>query len=1038
MNAFAKVAIAALLSSGLVVGCGGGSSSPGNTVVDNGGTGGGSNPNDGPTDPQNRTFTIAPDNGGDRPDGTAQTETLTAFFAAITGDTIEFQEGTFDFDTTLTMSHKEGITIKGAGLKKTILNFEDSSTPEGFNLSHMEGITIEDLTVYDTPGFSIKISDSDHVVIRNTRTMWSSADNMMNPDVPSTLDVSCDGSGAVNEGYTVNRNPDSTQPPAFPLASGSYVDENGTTRTYVVDKTNGGYAIYPVLSQNVILENVIAIGASDAGIYVGQSNDIQVYNSEALFNVAGYEIENSDRADVYDSVAHCNTAGFLVFDLPGLSQYGDGTRIFNNYAGYNNQDNFAPGGIVGVVPRGVGLLQLGYDRVEFFGNIVEFNTTLGFVSASHELLEGKPEHPDLRMDLYPEGIHIHDNTFTTNGTLPEPPAASAFQCAAGTGPALTVEAGTTVPCVPTGVNDSDPSLLPALVQIKSTMAGDPYAGQGAHIIWDGFFDDTAYDCELDQTGDGGKDFTNIVDTSVSEDGRPSGKPDYGSSDFPKCRYNAYKFFEDSDNNGASTRRHPLYWQCYPDAGDVGGNTFSVDSRKFMNFKGTDPAVAPSVDIDEHDCPTLFGVQLKPLPAAFAEPYEPSAGGAAPPTEAEILEACENFSGNTPNYAALEFNCPKLSHYNLFANKAEPRGDFNGNGILYDLITPLFSDYSSKYRVLFLPENDAAQWVEGNGSAPNATIDFPPGTVIAKTFAFKDGVNEEIIETRLIIYRTRIEDDGSKEHFWEGLPYIWETDGNGNRIDANIAIAGGTAAVSWNYADPDPAVNKTYTGSTDSYSVPHPNQCGSCHNNDDRQPGDAPIGPKIRNMNRPIDFGNGAVNQLQNLCDTGRLTGCPDDLGVDGSTLIAANALRIPRFDVPGDAFNVPDVQNNNPDDAAKHNIETRARAWLETNCAHCHNRKGLAGSTGVFLDVFGKVNLSDGVCKTPNTAGSASDGRSKDIVPGDSSDSILSFRIHAEDLSIQMPPIARSVAHDEAVVLIDDWINNVLTAAYDDGDCATE
>ena len=814
--------------------------------------------------------------------------------------------------------------------------------------------------------------------------------------------------------------------PSFPEAQGSYTDANGVPRTYVVDRANGGYAIYPVLSNNVLIDNVIAVGASDAGIYVGQSNDIIVKNSEALFNVAGYEIENSDRADVFDSVAHCNTAGFLVFDLPGLNQYGEGTRIFDNYAGYNNQENFAPGGIVAVVPHGIGLLQLGYDRVEFFGNIVEFNRTLGFVSASHELLEGKPEHPDTRMDLYPEGIHIHDNVFTTNGTLPMPPQDSAFVCAPGTGPSMEPDLNTTPPtpgCVITGVDDSDPSLLPALVQIKSAQAGDAYAGQGAHIIWDGMYDAVPNDCVL------APEFQDKVETRIAEDGRPLGKPDYDSSDFPECRYNDYKFV-DLDT---AERRHPLYWQCYPDQGDEGGNTFSPDSRTFMNFRDTDPASPPSVDIDEHDCPTLFGVQLQPLPPAVVEPYVPGDNGVAPPSEAEILAICENFGGNRINTAALPFNCPKLSHYNLFADPTDPRSGFNGNGIAFELTTPLFSDYAGKYRVLFLPDGESAQWVEGNASSPNATIDFPPGTVIAKSFAFRDGEAENVVETRLLIHRST--EDG--DSFWEGLPYIWVTDEAGNRVEADLAISGGKASVSWNYPDPDPAVDKTYVGSSDSYSIPHPNQCGSCHLNDDRQAGDAPIGPKLRLLNRPVDFGGGSVNQLQNLCGSGRLSGCPDDLQVDPGTQIAAAAPRLPRFDVPGDGFNIPGLQNNNPDDAGKHNTEVRVRAWLETNCAHCHNRKGLAGSTGVFFDVFRDVDLNYGICKFPNTAGSSSDGRPYDIVPGSAGDSIVSFRLHSEDLSIQMPPLARSVNHDEAVALIDAWINGVLDAEYQDGDCGT-
>lgn len=1006
-----------LLSCLTMAACGGGSSSsvpvPSTPVDDTPVT---------PSEP--RSFIIYPDNDSDRPEGTAQDEALSAFFSAIAGDTIEFAEGTFNFDTTLVMSHKQGITIRGAGLKKTVLNFTNSSTPEGFSMSHMDGITIEDLTVYDTPGFSIKISDSDHVTLRNLRTMWSSGDGGMDPNVPSTLDVSCDGSNAESMGFDVHGT-SNLGLISYPEARGSYTDANGVPQQYIVDPTNGGYAVYPVLTNNVLLDNVIAVGAADAGIYVGQSNDVIVRNSEALFNVAGYEIENTDRADLYNNVAHCNTTGFLIFDLPGLNQYGDGTRIFDSYSGFNNQDNFAPGGIVSIVPKGIGMLQLGYDRVEFFNNIVEYHRTLGLVFASHELLEGKAEHPDTRMDLYPEGIHIHSNTFTTNGLLPEPPRDSAFICAEGTAPSMEPDFSTVPPtpgCIITGVDDSDPSMLPALVQIKSLQAGDAFVGQGAHIVWDGMYDKTSNDCEL------APEYEAKVDNSMAQDGKPLGKPDYDSSDFPDCRYNDYKF-SDVENN---VRRHPLFWSCFPDEDDEKGNSFSADSRKFLNFKDTDPSNPPSVDINEHDCQTLFGSTLEPIPAAVVEPYTPGDNGVAPPTEAEILAICEDYSGNDINAAALPFNCPKLSHYNLFADATDPRSGFNGSGILYDLTTPLFSDYASKYRVIYLPEGESAKWVEGNASSPNATLDFPVGTVIAKTFAFKDGANEHVVETRLLIHRS--DDEGAS--FWEGLPYMWETDEQGNRTDAVLAISGGKTAARWNYPDPDPAVDKTYVGSTDSYAIPHPNQCGSCHSNDDRQAGDAPIGPKLRLMNRPIDFGAGPVNQLKNLCDSGRLSDCPADLAIDPATLVAGNAPRLPRFDVPGDAFNIAGMQNNHPDDADKHNTEVRIRAWLETNCAHCHNRKGLAGSTGVFLDVFRKVDLNYGICKQPNTAGSSSGGRSLDIVPGNADESIISFRLHSEDLSIQMPPLARSVKHSEAVALLDFWIDNVLDGDYKDAFCA--
>tara|TARA_R110000787_G_scaffold15088_30_gene46548 strand:+ start:4640 stop:7768 length:3129 start_codon:yes stop_codon:yes gene_type:complete len=949
--------------------------------------------------PAGRTFFI--DDSDDEED-----KALAAFFSARNGDTIEFGEGTFDLSTTLVMSHKSNITIKGQGLDKTVLYFENSSTPEGLALSHMDGIFIEDLTVLDTPGFMIKIASSDHVTMRNVRAMWSSGDGGMDPEKPSTLDTECVHALSLLDAY------------------GRYTDANGNERRYVVDSSNGGYAVYPVLSNNIILDNVISLGASDAGIYVGQSNNVIVKNSEALFNVAGYEVENTDNADLYDNVAHCNTGGFLVFDLPGINQYGERTRIFNNYTGYNNQVNFAPGGIVAIVPQGVGVLQLGYDEVEFFNNTVEFNRTVGYVTVSHELVEGKPVHQDKRMDLYSEGVYIHNNIFTSNGLVPQPPSEEALICAEEIpvigsvpilGDLLPDDILAVLPCIPTGIDDTHTSLLPTLIVIKALQALDGYGPTGAHIVWDGMYDAEPNDCDL------APEFQSKVDHN--------GKPDFDGSDFPACLYNKYKFEDPTDS---STRKHPLYWHCYPDSDRPDGNTFSRDGRPFMNFRDTDPFNAPLTDISAHNCPQRFGKQMDRLPPAVVEPFVPGVNGGDTLSDEEVLAICENFSGHSVNRAALPYNCPKLSHYNLFANPTDPRSGFNESGVLYDLTAPLFSDYASKYRVLFLPPGQPATWNEGSSSMPNATLDFPVGTVIAKTFSFKNGADENIVETRLLIHR----DAGDGESLWEGMAYQWETDASGNRTEANLALSGGTVPASWNYPDPDPAIDKTYVGSTNAYSIPHPNQCGSCHNNEDRQAGDAPIGPKVRLLNRPMDYdGDGApdANQLQRLVNLGLLQGAPD-LGVNGQ-LIAANVQRLPRFDVPGDAFNIPGVQQNHPAASAEHNTELRARAWLETNCAHCHNPKGLASSTGVFFDVFRKVNLNYGICKFPNTAGSASGGRGYDIVPGNAENSIASFRIHAEDSSVNMPPVARSVAHDEGIALIDHWINNVLNNNYDGAGC---
>src|SRR3546814_1386139 len=78
---------------------------------------------------------------------------------------------------------------------------------------------------------------------------------------------------------------------------------------------NGAYGLYPVQVDNVLIEDSVVKGASDAGIYVGQSTNIIVRNNRAEGNVAGIEIENSTGADVYGNTTTGKTGGILVFKI---------------------------------------------------------------------------------------------------------------------------------------------------------------------------------------------------------------------------------------------------------------------------------------------------------------------------------------------------------------------------------------------------------------------------------------------------------------------------------------------------------------------------------------------------------------------------------------------------------------------------------------------------------------------------------------------------------------------------------------------------
>ena len=165
-----------------------------------------------------------------------------------------------------------------------------------------------------------------------------------------------------------------------------------------------------------------------------------------------------------------------------------------------------------------------------------------------------------------------------------------------------------------------------------------------------------------------------------------------------------------------------------------------------------------------------------------------------------------------------------------------------------------------------------------------------------------------------------------------------------------------------------------------------------------------------------------LNQLQYWIDVGILSGTPE---LQISNGVATNIERLPHWNVPGDSGN---TANSDAD------IESRVKAYLEVNCQHCHNDKGAASNTGYYLDHFREVDASYGICKKPTATGGGSCGRQHVVVPGSANSSIVSCRLAAEnDPQRMMPPIARSVAHDEATTLLDQWINQVVDSSYTNG-----
>ncbi len=283
-----------------------------------------------------------------------------ALIQAKPGSVIEIPEGKHDIDSPLTLS-VDNITLRGKGMDKSILSFKNQTTgPAGLMVTG-NGFTIEDLAVEDTKGDGIKVKGSDKVIIRRFRAEWT---------------------GGAKE-------------------------------------TNGSYGIYPVECKNVLIEDSVVKGASDAGFYVGQSRNIVVRRNRAEGNVAGIEIENSVGADVYENTATGNTGGILVFNLPDLPMRGGQvTRVYKNQVVANNLGNFAPkGNMVAKVPAGTGVMVLATSKAELFQNTIKDNQSYNISILSY-LTTGNPI-KDASYDPFTDSIHIHDNQISGGGNAPD-------------------------------------------------------------------------------------------------------------------------------------------------------------------------------------------------------------------------------------------------------------------------------------------------------------------------------------------------------------------------------------------------------------------------------------------------------------------------------------------------------------------------------------------------------------------------------------------------------------------------------------------
>ncbi len=318
----------------------------------------------------------------------------------------------------------------------------------------------------------------------------------------------------------------------------------------------------------------------------------------------------------------------------------------------------------------------------------------------------------------------------------------------------------------------------------------------------------------------------------------------------------------------------------------------------------------------------------------------------------------------------ETPAPTLSDYHLFTDAS---GRVPNAGLTpYGLNTPLFSDYSEKSRLLYLPPGARATYRE------IGVLDFPVGTTLVKTFAYpadlrRPSLGLRSIETRLLIH---------KSQGWVALTYVWNT----GQTQAVLKRAGARLPVSF--------VDLKGARQNLDYAVPNQNQCKECHSLSGSL---SPIGPKARNLNGEFTYTSGRENQLTHWSRLGNLVGAPDPKVAPRTA--AWTDERAP--------------------------LEDRARAYLDGNCGHCHNAAGMASNSGLFLNLEEADPAARGIGRRPVAAGRGSGNLDFDISPGHPEASILVYRMKSREPGVMMPELSRSMVHTEGVALIEAYLKSL-------------
>lgn len=309
--------------------------------------------------------------------------------------------------------------------------------------------------------------------------------------------------------------------------------------------------------------------------------------------------------------------------------------------------------------------------------------------------------------------------------------------------------------------------------------------------------------------------------------------------------------------------------------------------------------------------------------------------------------------------------PTLSAYRFFSGAMKDQAP--NDGVLpYEPITSLFADYAKKKRFVWMPAGVKASY---NGD--HQVLDFPDGAVLIKTFYYdhvQPNDSRRIIETRLLFKR-----NGS----WNFADYVW----NADQTEAYLDLDGSNTPVTW--------VDESGTQRSIQYRIPSAAECQTCHKvNSDP----IPIGPKPQSLNSDMQYADGVRNQLEKWVEQGYLqSGYP------------SNIMTTVRWD-----------DETQP-------LDLRVRSYLDMNCAHCHAEERHCNYRPMrfaFNESAQEINM--GICVPPDDP--IAPEFTEIVARGNPARSMMHYRLSSTDETVRMPLLGRTIAHDEGVELIRQWI----------------